>query len=112
MCRVAVLAGLIPDDEASQVRVTFVTEREASLRFCIQSGLPAGVMKVRYRWVLILRVRLLDTFSEPPDSHCSPPPEIELCPTWRTPLTKQQNCDTGVKANHNTSHCALSETNI
>ena len=48
MRRAAVLAGLVPNDEAAQARVSFVTEGEASLHFCIQSGLPAGAMKVRY----------------------------------------------------------------
>ena len=48
MRRAAVLAGLVPNDEAGQARVSFVTEGEASLHFCIQSGLPAGAMKARY----------------------------------------------------------------
>ncbi|EDR07866.1 uncharacterized protein LACBIDRAFT_298123 [Laccaria bicolor S238N-H82] len=45
MRRATVLAGLVPNDEAGQARVSFVTEGEASLHFCIQSGLPAGAMK-------------------------------------------------------------------
>lgn len=45
MRRAAVLAGLVPNNEAGHARVSFVTEGEASLHFCIQSGLPAGVMK-------------------------------------------------------------------
>lgn len=48
MRRAAVLAGLVPNNEAGHARVSFVTEGEASLHFCIQSGLPAGVMKARY----------------------------------------------------------------
>ena len=48
MRRAAVLAGLVPDDEAGQARVSIVTEGEASLHFCIHSGLTAGAMNVRY----------------------------------------------------------------
>ena len=37
--RAAVLAGLIPDNQHGQSRVQFVTEGEASLHFCLASGL-------------------------------------------------------------------------
>ncbi|TFK33569.1 hypothetical protein BDQ12DRAFT_738725 [Crucibulum laeve] len=45
MRRAAVLAGLVPDDAAGQSRITFVTEGEASLHYCIQSGLTTDAMK-------------------------------------------------------------------
>ena len=37
--RAAVLAGFIPDNQCGQSRVQFVTEGEASLNFCLASGL-------------------------------------------------------------------------
>jgi hypothetical protein len=46
MRRAAILAGLIPDTDEGRARVRFVTEGEASLHFCIQSGLTAQAMKV------------------------------------------------------------------
>lgn len=42
----AVQAGLIPDTNDGRERVQFVTEGEASLHFCIQSGLTTDSMKV------------------------------------------------------------------
>ncbi|TEB37947.1 hypothetical protein FA13DRAFT_1751822 [Coprinellus micaceus] len=39
MRRAAVLAGLVPSDEDAGSRITFVTEGEASLHFCLRSGL-------------------------------------------------------------------------
>lgn len=42
----AILAGMIPDTNEGRARVQFVTEGEASLHFCIQSGLTAQGMKV------------------------------------------------------------------
>ncbi|KAF8161586.1 hypothetical protein B0H34DRAFT_673485 [Crassisporium funariophilum] len=41
----AVKAGLIPDTEAGHARLSFVTEGEASLHFCIQSGLTNEAIK-------------------------------------------------------------------
>ena len=46
MRQAAVLAKLIPDKPGGHSRLTFVTEGEASLHYCIQNGLPAGAMKV------------------------------------------------------------------
>ena len=46
MRRAAVLAGLVPDNTSGHSRLTFVTEGEASLHFCVHNGLPAGAMKV------------------------------------------------------------------
>ena len=55
----AVQAGLIHDDEDGQSRLSFVTEGEASLHFCVQSGLTTDAIKVdfilssflkEYRW--------------------------------------------------------------
>ena len=43
----AVLAGLVPDSMAGRARVHFVTEGEASLHFCIQSGLTSETIEVR-----------------------------------------------------------------
>jgi hypothetical protein len=42
----AVQAGLIPDNESGHSHVSFVTEGEASLHFCVQSGLTNNAMKV------------------------------------------------------------------
>ena len=47
MRRAAVTAGLIPDGAAGQARLSFVTEGEASLHFCIQKGLTNEAIKVR-----------------------------------------------------------------
>jgi len=47
MRRAAVTAGLIPDGAAGQARLSFVTEGEASLHFCIQNGLTNEAIKVR-----------------------------------------------------------------
>ncbi|KAJ3513953.1 hypothetical protein NMY22_g14895 [Coprinellus aureogranulatus] len=54
MRRAAVLGGLIPDTEAGASRVSFVTEGEASLHFCLSNGLtvhgddedPTGILIV------------------------------------------------------------------
>ena len=46
MRRAAILAGLIPDTDGGRARVQFVTEGEASLHFCIQSGLTSQAMEV------------------------------------------------------------------
>ena len=47
MRRAAVTAGLIPDGAAGQARLSFVTEGEASLHFCIQNGLTNEAIEVR-----------------------------------------------------------------
>jgi hypothetical protein len=47
MRRAAVLAGLVPDNTSGHARLSFVTEGEASLHFCVHNGLPTGAMKVR-----------------------------------------------------------------
>jgi hypothetical protein len=44
----AILAGLIPDTDEGRGRVQFVTEGEASLHFCIQSGLTTQALGVNY----------------------------------------------------------------
>lgn len=49
MRQAAVLGGLVPDTAAGHDRVHFVTEGEASLHFCIQSGLTTETLRVRYR---------------------------------------------------------------
>ena len=60
----AIFAGLIPDTDEGRARVQFVTEGEASLHFCIQSGLTTQAMKVNYRQSLPEYSSLL--FSLPP----------------------------------------------
>jgi hypothetical protein len=42
----AVQAGLIPDNEDGHFRLSFVTESEASLHFCVQNGLANDSIKV------------------------------------------------------------------
>ncbi|CAA7263131.1 unnamed protein product [Cyclocybe aegerita] len=45
MRKAALMAGLVPDTEAGRARLSFVTEGEASLHFCIQSGLTTEAIK-------------------------------------------------------------------
>ncbi|EJF61940.1 hypothetical protein DICSQDRAFT_161253 [Dichomitus squalens LYAD-421 SS1] len=45
MRQAAITAGLVPDTAAGHARVHFVTEGEASLNFCIQSGLTEETMQ-------------------------------------------------------------------
>ncbi|TBU25276.1 hypothetical protein BD311DRAFT_853631 [Dichomitus squalens] len=45
MRQAAIIANLVPDTAAGHARVHFVTEGEASLNFCIHSGLAAEAMK-------------------------------------------------------------------
>ena len=47
MREAAVIGGLVPNTNAGHKRVHFVTEGEASLNFCIQSGLTTDVLQVR-----------------------------------------------------------------
>ena len=42
----AVQAGLIPDNEDGHSHLSFLTEGEASLHFCVQSGLTNDTIKV------------------------------------------------------------------
>lgn len=44
MRRAAVYGGLIPDTDEGRARIRFVTEGEASLHACVQSGLAADVL--------------------------------------------------------------------
>jgi hypothetical protein len=46
MREAAIRGGLVPDAATAEKRVSLVTEGEASLHFCIQSGLAAEAMKV------------------------------------------------------------------
>jgi hypothetical protein len=48
MRRSVVKAGLIPDTPEGHSRVTFVTEGEASLHYCIVSGNVTEEIKVKY----------------------------------------------------------------
>ncbi|CAA7260296.1 unnamed protein product [Cyclocybe aegerita] len=45
MRKAAVVAGLVPDTEEGRARLSFVTEGEASLHFCVQSGLTTDAIK-------------------------------------------------------------------
>ena len=47
MRRAAIYGGLIPDTDEGRARIRFVTEGEASLHACVQSGLAADVLSVR-----------------------------------------------------------------
>ena len=50
----AVQAGLIPDNQDGHSHLSFVTEGEASLHFCIQSGLTNDAIKVVFYLNLFL----------------------------------------------------------
>ena len=54
MRQAAIHAGLIPDTDGGHSRVHFVTEGEASLHYCINSGLTPNAIKVGFttyrRW--------------------------------------------------------------
>jgi hypothetical protein len=58
MRKAAVMAGLISDTEGGHARLSFVTEGEASLHFCVQSGLTASVMKVSFASMQLYQVML------------------------------------------------------
>lgn len=47
MREAAILAGLVPDTVAGRARIHFVTEGEASLHYCVQSGLTSETIEVR-----------------------------------------------------------------
>ena len=47
MRKAAVVAGLVPDTESGRSRLSFVTEGEASLHFCIRNGSTTEAIKVR-----------------------------------------------------------------
>ncbi|KAF8989887.1 hypothetical protein BDQ17DRAFT_1372600 [Cyathus striatus] len=53
MRQAAVLGGLVPDMPTAQDRISFVTEGEASLHFCIQNGLTTDAINER-KGVLIV----------------------------------------------------------
>ena len=46
MRQATILAGLVPDTPAGHGRVHFVTEGEASLHYCVNSGLAANAIRV------------------------------------------------------------------
>ena len=58
MRQAAIAAGLIPDSLAGHGRVHFVTEGEASLNFCIQSGLTDDTMRASEH-ILVLENAIL-----------------------------------------------------
>jgi len=47
MRKAAVKGGLVPSEEAAKTRVQLVTEGEASLHYCLDSGLADEALKVR-----------------------------------------------------------------
>ena len=53
MRKAAVQAGLIPDNGDGHSRLSFVTEGEASLHFCVQSGLTNDAIKVSFYFGLV-----------------------------------------------------------
>ena len=59
--RAAVIAGLIPDTPAGHARVSFVTEGEASLHYCIDSGLADHFIEVRWPYHLQIVMQLTST---------------------------------------------------
>ena len=58
----AVKAGLIPDNEDGHSRLSFVTEGEASLHFCVQSGLTNDAIKVDFI-NFVSRKNIVDTLT-------------------------------------------------
>ena len=52
MRQAAVMAGLIPAGAADQARLSFVTEGEASLHFCIHNGLTSDAINVSFFFCL------------------------------------------------------------
>lgn len=48
----AIHAGLIPDTESGRSRIHFVTEGEASLHFCLDSGLTSEVKEVSIVFII------------------------------------------------------------
>ena len=60
MREAAVLAGLVPNTDAGQERIHFVTEGEASIHYCIQNGLLSDEDDVRVHSSVVL-----DTSSTP-----------------------------------------------
>ena len=46
MRKAAIMGGLVPNTIVGRARLTFVTEGEASLHFCIQSGLITNTKEV------------------------------------------------------------------
>lgn len=46
MRQAAVIADLVPDDDAGRSRILFVTEGEASVHYCIDKGITGDSMKV------------------------------------------------------------------
>lgn len=47
MRQAAIMANLVPDDDAGRSRILFVTEGEASVHYCIDKGITGDSMKVR-----------------------------------------------------------------
>ena len=50
MREAAITAGLVPDTATGRERVHFVTEGEASLHYCLDSGLASDAVKVSLRF--------------------------------------------------------------
>jgi len=59
MRRAALKAGLVANETQAQDRISFVTEGEASLHYCIQKGITKEAVKVRHSLCLYMDTRLL-----------------------------------------------------
>jgi hypothetical protein len=59
----AVQAGLIPDNENGHSHISFVTEGEAGLHFCVQNGLINDAIKVEFIFNLVSWKNDVDTLA-------------------------------------------------
>lgn len=59
MRRAAVLASLVSENEKDQLRIAFVTEGEASLHYCLLSGMTAEGIEVSHRSFWITAAHLM-----------------------------------------------------
>lgn len=78
MRRAAMTAGLITDDEKGRARLSFVTEGEASLHFCVQSGLTTEAIKVCRFFIAKSSCSLTDVLNREERVSSSLTPEEEL----------------------------------
>jgi hypothetical protein len=63
MRQAALMAGLVSDDDKGQARISFVTEGEASLHYCVNGGLSTQAIQVGHLFLLIC-VRVLNLMSK------------------------------------------------
>lgn len=87
MREAAILAGLIPGDTAGRARLHFVTEGEASLHYCVNSGLASEAIQVRPLGLTILEMlRVISGRLECDDRRLR---------RWNSRLDNIQVCDCG-----------------